>query len=129
MKKYNNYGLCAKEAVLNGNDPINSWKIAIENNLTSKSSKIKACPKNAFLGLCEEGLVKGIKSGSFFKSKKPNLNKKYAITAVDILKENSNLSKKELWGKVSERLNLGNKRHNSQMDVVLALWEHGLIVK
>jgi hypothetical protein len=28
-----------------------------------------------------------------------------------------------LW----EKLELGNKRSNSQMDVVLALWEHGFI--
>ncbi|WP_442956822.1 DUF6979 family protein [Polaribacter sp. SA4-12] len=32
---------------------------------------------------------------------------------------------KELW----EQLELGDKRSNSQMDVVLALWENGLIVK
>lgn len=127
MKSYNNYGVTAIEAALKGNEPLDSWQIAIEDNFTSESSKIKACPKNAFLGLCEEGLVKEIKSGSYFKSKKPNLNKKYAITAIEILKENSKLSKKELWDKVKEKLALGNKRHNSQMDVVIALWENKLI--
>ena len=127
MKKYNNYGVTAIDATLKGNTPLKSWQITIENNFTSESSKIKPCPKNAFLGLCEDGLVKGINSGSYFISKKPNLNKKYAIAAVDILKENPNLSTNELWDSVREKLDLGSKEHNSQMDVVLALWEKDLI--
>ncbi|WP_394344441.1 DUF6979 family protein [Flavicella sediminum] len=35
------------------------------------------------------------------------------------------LSPKKIW----EKLELGDKRSNSQMHVVLALWEKGLIVK
>jgi hypothetical protein len=67
-------------------------------------------------------LVKGIPKGSYTKSVK---NKEYATRAVEILKQNTQttFSPKELW----EKLELGDKRHNSQMNVVLALWEHGLI--
>ncbi|WP_428740882.1 DUF6979 family protein [Tenacibaculum sp.] len=127
MKTYNKYGLVAREAVVIGKNPVVSWVESVSKNFTSKNSKEKGCPKNAFLGLCEVGLIKGIKAGIYLKSKKNNLNKKYAITAVEILKENPTFSKKELWNKVRKKLALGEKKHNSQMDVVLALWENNLI--
>jgi hypothetical protein len=123
---YNKYGFAAKKAAVISGNPIESWKIAVK-DFASESSKTKPCPKNTFLGLCEAGFVKGIKSGSYFKRKKPNLNKKYAVKAVELLTSNSKLSKKELWELVREELSLGNKRSNSQMDVVLALWENGFI--
>ena len=126
---YNKYGKAAKEAALLRGNPIKSWQIVVNDIFDSESAKIKSCPKNAFLGLCEAGLVKGIKSDSYFKTNKPNLNKQYAITAVNLLTGDSNLSKKDLWDKVREKLNLGEKIHNSQMDVALALWENGLIIK
>lgn len=121
---YNNYGKTAKEVVTKGGDPIKLWKIAVERNFTSESAKIKGCPKNTFLGLCEAGFVKGIPKGNYTKSVK---NKEYALQAIEILKrsDNKKFAPKELWSE----LNLGDKRHNSQMDVVLALWNEGLIVK
>ena len=102
---------------------LNFWKIAVK-YFASESSKTKPCPKNTFLGLCEAGFVKGIPKGNYTKSIK---NKKYAIKAVTVLKQNKHttFSPKELW----DKLELRDKRSNSQMDVVLALWEHGLIVK
>lgn len=123
---YNKYGFAAKEATLMGGNPVESWEIAVK-DFESKSAKIKGCPKNSFLGLCEAGLVKGIKPGSYFKRKRENLNKKYAIKAVELLALDSNLAKKELWKKVREELSIGEKEHNSQMDVVLALWDKKLI--
>jgi len=125
---YNKYGLAAKEATLMGGNPVESWEMAVK-DFDSESAKIKGCPKNAFLGLCEDGLVKDIKPGSYFIRKNENLNKKYAIKAVELLDLDSNLSKNELWEKVREELSLGELRHNSQMDVVLALWNERLIVK
>ena len=129
MKNYNKYGSVAKEAVSISKNPIISWEEAVFKHFSFESSRQKACPRNAFLGLCEAGLVKGIKAGVYLKSKNDNLNKKYAIAAVEKLKENPKLSKKELWDKVREKLALGEKIHNSQMDVVLALWQSNLINK
>lgn len=60
---YNKYGLAAKEAALIGDNPTEAWKIAVK-DFDSESAKVKSCPKNAFLGLCEAGLVKGIQPGS-----------------------------------------------------------------
>lgn len=123
----NKYALTAIKSVQNYRDSYSITEIwsqsAKEVFPISKSSQEKSCPKNTFLGLCEEGLIKGIPKGKYTKSEK---NKNYALKAVSILKNNKNNSftPKELW----EQLELGDKRSNSQMDVVLALWEKGLIV-
>ncbi|AZJ32253.1 hypothetical protein SAMN05444344_3054 [Tenacibaculum mesophilum] len=128
-KDYNKYGSAAKQAAEIGENPVDSWEQAVSTYFTSESSKQKGCPRNAFLGLCEVGLIKGIKDGVYLKSKRENLNKKYAITAVEILNEIPSFTQKELWDKVREKLALGEKKHNSQMDVVLALWQNNLIKK
>lgn len=132
MENFNKYGICAIKAInLNKeiDNPEKSWKRAAKNTLPTKSTQEKPCPKNAFLGLCEDGFVIGIEAGSYFKRVKPNVNKGYAVTAVKILRNIPALSSKELWNKVKKELNLGGKRHNSQMDVVLALWNNDLIGK
>jgi hypothetical protein len=121
----NKYGLTALKSVQNFIDSysiIEIWFQSAKEVFDTKSSQEKGCPKNTFLGLCEEGLVKGIPKGNYTKSVK---NKEYAIRAVAILKQNTQttFSPKELW----EKLELGDKSSNSQMDVILALWEHGLI--
>ena len=69
-------------------------------------------------------MCKGISKGEYGSNSTKNKN--HAIEAVDFLKENNveSISAKELWSK----LNIGNKSHNSQMDVVLALWYNDLIV-
>ena len=128
-KNYNNYGLAAIKAAKEGENAIEVWEKAVKELFKSKDSQDKPCPRNAFLGLCEAGCVKGIEVGLYFKRAKPNFNKQYAINAVKTLKEYPNLSRKELWIKVKVNLDLGNKTHNSQMDVVLALWDEGLIEK
>jgi hypothetical protein len=127
MGNFNKYGLCAIVSVQNNScslNPIESFEKSAKDIFATNSAQEKGCPKNTFLGLCEEGLIKGIHKGDYTKSVK---NKEYALKAVAILKQNTEttFSPKELW----EKLELGDKRSNSQMDVVLALWEHGLIVK
>ncbi|WP_431167235.1 DUF6979 family protein [Tenacibaculum halocynthiae] len=127
MLDYNKYAKTAIECIENFKDPScikEMWHKYVKENFDTKSSQEKGCPKNAFLGLCEEGLVKGIPKGKYTKSVK---NKKYALQAVEILKQNTQttFSPKELW----KQLELGDKKHNSQMDVVLELWEKGLIKK
>tara|TARA_R110001592_G_scaffold163124_1_gene396838 strand:- start:210 stop:590 length:381 start_codon:yes stop_codon:yes gene_type:complete len=122
---YNEYGKVAIKAAKATGNPKDNWlKEVQEAFLDSESSQKKSCPKSTFLGLCKEGLVKGISKGNYTKSID---NTAYAIKAVEIVKQNSQtiFSSKELW----EKLELGDKSHNSQMDVVLALWENGLIVK
>jgi hypothetical protein len=126
LKNINKYGLTAIKCVQNYKDSysiIEIWSRAAKEVFDTKSSQEKSCPRGTFLGLCEEGLIKGIPKGNYTKSVK---NKEYALKAVEILKQNTQttFSPKGLW----EELELGDKRSNSQMDVVLALWENGLIV-
>ncbi|QVY67113.1 hypothetical protein [Polaribacter sp. Q13] len=123
----NKYGLTALKAAQNYKQSDSIPEIyarAAKEIFETKSSQDKGCPKGTFLGLCEEGLVKGIPRGNYTKSVK---NKEYALQAIEILRwaDNKTFTPKELW----TELNLGDKRSNSQMDVVLALWENGLIEK
>lgn len=107
--------------------PPEAWQLAAKDIFKNNSTSIKkGCPKNAFLGLCEEGLVKGVEKGKYTRS---DLNKTYAIKAVEVLKERSKEYKpRELWIEVLKRRGGDVKKvHNSQMDVVLALWNRGLI--
>lgn len=88
-------------------------------------SQKKGCPKNAFLGLCEEGKIKGVRNDKCTTSKK---NKEYALRAIEYLSNDPTLvsNKKLLWENVT---NGDKKSHNSQMDVVIALWINDLIIK
>ena len=81
-------------------------------------------PAGAFLSLCEEGLVKGIPEGRYTSSRD---NKDYAVRAAALLMEGKqSWSTTALWREVT---NEPEKVHNSQMDVVLALWNNDLIVR
>ncbi len=85
----------------------------------SVSSQKKDCPKNTFLAICERGWVKSVKPGSYTKSEE---NKRYAIKAVKILQNSrQNFTPMELWQEVLKTEPDKSKKHNSQMNVVLAL--------
>lgn len=103
--------------------PVGEWKKAISMITQSKSSQEKICPRSAYLGLCENGMVRGIPLGQYLKPGR-NLNKEYAISAVNIIKKKPHLTnnKRALWEKV---LNGEQKAPNNQMDVVIALWKNG----
>jgi len=106
--------------------PQEAWYLATQDVIKSPSSRYKGCPRDAFLGLCEEGLIKGVTPGYYTKSKK---NKLYAVTAVEILKETPELAenKEALWLAVLNKLSEPYKNHNNQMDVVVSLWKNNLI--
>lgn len=93
----------------------------------SKSYQKKGCPRAAFIGLCEEGYVKGIKE-SQTKKYKSCKNKRYATEAANflLLEKPQNISKAHLWMQVKEPK---PKNDNGQMDVVLALWKKGYLCK
>lgn len=89
---------------------------------TSPTARKKGSPRGAFLGLCEEGLVKGIPPGSYAATRE---NKGYAVRAVALLAEGTQQwSTSALWRAVTDN---SEKAHNSQMDVVMALWKNDLI--
>lgn len=125
----NKYGEAALIAALRptstGVDLGARWEHAMDTLYpTSPTARKKGCPRGAFLGLCEGGLVKGIPAGHYTASKD---NKGYAVRAVALLSEGKQKwSVSALWRAVTTD---GEKSHNSQMDVVLALWKNNLIIR
>lgn len=106
--------------------PQDAWRKAVKEVFPgSNSSQNKGCPRGAYLGLCEEGMVSGVPEGSYTRSCD---NKRYAIDAVRALSRQPSLANDriELWSRIMSGL---IKKENSQMDVVVELWRAGLIVK
>ena len=105
--------------------PRDAWKRATAELFPhSRSMREKGCPKAAFLGLCGEGLVSGIAPGEYTPSQE---NKRYAANAAALLGRDPSLAvrgPKALWDRVMAGR---EKRHNSQMDVVLALHRRGFL--
>jgi hypothetical protein len=111
-----------KYAIEKDISPVDAWREVIETKNVSESTKIKGCPRSAYLGLCQEGYVKDINCGDFTKSIK---NKIYAINAVKNIPPSEPIpAKSELW-KIATNGEL--VAHNGQMNVVIALWKNGLI--
>lgn len=122
MSKYGQAAVKAVELVNTKivESPIKAWEIATCELFGPGSwGQKKGCPKNAFLGLCEEGLVENIPRDTY-NSRKTSKNKDYAIKAVNIVKEQPNLLDDitKLWQQVT---NGNGISHNYQMDVVKAL--------
>ena len=126
MGNYGNVAKIATTLIIDGKfiSPIDAWEeVVLQVFPNSKSSREKGCPKNTYMGLCEEGLVKGVAPDNYTKSKK---NKEYGLRAIEILKKNPSLAEDEklLWEYV---MNGEHKTANHQMDVVTTLWRNGLI--
>jgi hypothetical protein len=125
----NRYGeaalMATREDSSAGISPEARWESAMERLYpTSPAARKKGCPRGAFLGLCEEGLVKGIPAGRYSASKD---NKAYAVRSAELLCEGrQSWSTSSLWRAVTDD---PEKTHNSQMDVVMALWKNDLIVR
>ena len=122
VTKYGFATIRALQLSINGKPPEDAWKQATSEIFpNSPTSQDKGCPKSAFLGLCQEGYVKGIPPRRCTHSLD---NSRYAVKAAVLLKADPSLSKNKtiLWSKIVQ-----DKKHNSQLDVVLALWENDFI--
>jgi hypothetical protein len=78
--------------------------------------------------LCEAGLVQGIPTGIYIEKSGSQKNKGYAVQAIEVLQGRPELSEDKLglWRAVMCGKEIS---HNSQMDVVLALWKNRWINK
>jgi hypothetical protein len=124
----NKYGMAAIKAIQKINkhndiSPVEAWEQATYDIFGEGSAQKKGCPKATFLGICETGLVKGVEQGEYTNSKK---NKAYAVKTLKYLQENRNvnINKKDIWNYVTGNNNIS---HNSQIDVVLALFQENLL--
>ena len=112
MNQYGKTAVKAYEYYIDGMSLDDAWKKASLEVIGTDSGRTKSCPKNTFRGLYD---------GNY-----NSINAKHGRDAVKILMENPKKSytKAELWALVT---NNSGKNPNSQMDVVLALWEYGYI--
>lgn len=130
MSKYGDVARLAARGARGGTAPQQAWEEAAEAMFPHQGpSRDKSCPRCAFLGLAEDGLIVGVPSGAYTGSE---LTKRYAIRSVDLLRQKPHLADEpsELWRRVvctvvGERNKI---HHNNQMDVVTALWSNGDIV-
>lgn len=106
--------------------PKKAWKIAIEEYTDSPSSRSKPCPRSAYLGLCQEGLVRGVPAGAYTTSPK---NARYTVYVACLLQKEPSLANKppdKLWN--TAMTHIGRRAlHQGQMDVLLALWYVNMI--
>ena len=112
--------------------PRDAWRESCEKKFGEKREATrKPCPHGAYLGLCEDGEINGVNKGDYMRSRLGRKkNKEYAVEAVKLLRSYPHLAsdKKQLWEKVREKTCAETTlRHNSQLDVVLALWSEGFI--
>lgn len=125
MNKYGKAAVLAVEKAHNGLCPKAAWMEAVCKVFPeSPTSWEKGCPRAAFLGLAEEGLVRGIPRGCYTRSKD---NKEYALRAVELLEGYPDLFNDpgKMWKCVMD----GRKKEpNRQMHVVAALWKAEYIV-
>ena len=127
MGKYGEAAVEATEHVRrHGGSPKDAWKVAVRRKFpTQKASQEKGCPRVAYLGLCSEGMARGVPPSNY--TRPSSLNSQYAVEAVRLICSNPSLAtdKKELWSRIQK----GNKKtENGQMDVVLSLWGKDLII-
>jgi hypothetical protein len=132
MGKYGDTAVHTTELLREGCESAQeAWRAIVEDVFPdAPEARDKACPREAFLGLCAAGLIRGVSPNTCTEpSRSPN--RRYSITAVRLLTSDPNLahgSKIGLWRRVIKELGMDlKKKPNEQMEVVLALWERGLI--
>lgn len=113
MNKYAQVALIAAERIENGMQPRAAWEQAsCEIFPKGSASQTKGCPKNAFFGL--------------YEPKANTKNGTYAREALAWLRAHPDckITPSALWKIV---LKGETKAYNSQMDVVIALYQNGYI--
>jgi hypothetical protein len=133
-EKYGKLAVRATELLREGcSSAEDAWRqMAEEIFPNAPASQQKTCPREAFLGLCQAGLLAGVPRGRC-EASASGRNRDYARVAVGVLRaepEFASKSKIELWRRVMRECHEDQgKNPNRQMDVVLALWSEGLIAE
>ena len=126
MNLYGKTAVKALELFAYTHDIKKAWAEAVQEFTNSHSARVKGCPKNTFFGLCYAEQIKGISIQP--PQGKKSKNAEYAILAIHLLKKDMSWANKkaELWAEIQKIIG-EEKKHNSQLDVVIALWNEGLI--
>jgi hypothetical protein len=133
MGKYGTTAVRAVELLQGGSRSAEAaWRIAAEAIFPDAPvSRAKVCPRETFLGLCQAGYLSGVPANAC-EHTDSSRNREYATTAAQLLESEPALvttTRAELWPRVLGRTGAdATKSHNQQMDVVMSLREHGLLV-
>ena len=129
MTIFEKAAICAVKIINDKNlSPEEAWFEAISEYTNSYETRIKKCPKHAFVDLYYHNKLKldrpiHIRQGL-------TLNGRYALKAIELLIKDSSLanSKNELWTRTMQELNDNPyKGQNGQMDIVIALYDKNLL--
>ncbi len=125
MGRYGDTAIKAVDLILSTDmSPEQAWDIATSKEFgRGTNQQQKGCPKGAFLGLCEQGMIKDVPIGNYTDSID---NKRYAVRAVRILKEKPELINDEgkFWLEVISGKSV---KPNHQLDIVISLWRNNYI--
>jgi hypothetical protein len=133
MGKYGSTAIRSIERLQSSRESADAaWRVIAKDVFEgAPDARDKACPREAFLGLCAAGLIRGVSPDTCSETSH-SPNRSYSVTAVRLLVADPRLaqgSKIGLWRRVLTELGADpKKKPNAQMDVVLALWEQGFIV-
>jgi len=120
------YGKAAVEAAKTLSNPEYAWDQACNTLCGTQSSSEKPCPRSVFLGLCEEGFVKGVsQTHNFVWDDTSLINKHRGIALRNIIFQNNPPSfpigsNDYIWAQATIRFNsnVDNNNHsNTQLDV------------
>ncbi len=84
----------------------------------------EGCPRCAFIGLCEEGMVVGIPRDNY-GLQAGNKNKHYAVAAARLILDGHYPDQKAIWHKVTDK----RIQPHEQVGIVIALHVNGLLCK
>ena len=124
MSNYGKIAWMSADQAQQGLSPGEAWRRSARKVFPNQEpSRIKSCPRDAFLGLAAEGVIVGIPPGDYTNSQ---CGRRYAIAGIDLLREEPDLSNNpiELWRRIECDK---PDTYNQQMDVVAALWKSGYI--
>lgn len=135
MGKYGEAAVRTAELLRSGEaSAVDAWSvIAADLFHDAPEARKKGCPREAFFGLCQAELIRGVSRNACNLPERSSLNRQYAVAAARLLQTEPQLasgSEAELWRRVMDEVRSDpEKRHNFQMDVVLSLWEQDLIAE
>lgn len=119
MSGYSEVAVRAAKDALAKKSPAKAWDKAAKKVFpNSIHSQQKRCPRCAFLGLAEEGHIKGIRAGNYTRSLK---SKGYAIEFLKLIRKNP-AGVADRWRSLWDNV-VGTRQEKGEMHVVIALYE------
>lgn len=126
--------LAAHRYVVRGLDPADAWRRTLEDEYEKDKldSQLRhTCPKWAFVALCESGAVASVE-GSTQTDPRRRRSGEFVLEALDFLRSDPSYAwrKRDLKDRVfGERGSENYRTPNDEVEVLLALWQGGLIVE